>query len=437
MKAPFSRFRRRLRLASAAACLCVCFGGATTLAQKTPTVFKTDGADSTSVSNMNYINSLESQYKSAEAGSPELAKRLRNKLIYISVEQIDEVFQGYRRKSRKRNEWVQFLLDFLEVGASSAIAITNGERAKEVIAEVLTGFKGGRSSLNKNFKLLETQILFNKMVANRSARQKEIYEKLNEDVISYPWERARSDLRTYLYAGTIDDALNSLSIETGREAGEEQRLLEETKRAANVFGAPTPAEIAASGANAGVLDAILEAYDDARTKAAKADKTITDAPKAIADAEQAIADADKKLADEMVKPEANRDQAAITAARDAKTKAAAEKKAAEDAKAKADKDKADAGKVMETNLAKLKGIFQGVMDDPMLAPLIDKVPQDPDFGPELKAQLEASIARLKAKKGTFDDYALVIPKIANTAAKNITREPTLNERFKVVLQANP
>jgi hypothetical protein len=418
--------------------------GGTATAQKTPSIFKTDDKDSavsTSASNMQYIIELERRYKAAEgdeatAGSRETAKRLRNKLIYISVEQIDEVFQGYRRKSRKRTEWVQFLLDFLEVGASTAIAITNGERAKEVIAEALTGFKGGRSSLNKNFKLLETQILFNKMVANRSARLKEIYGKLDEDAISYPWERARSELRTYLYAGTIDDALNSLSIETGNEASDQQRQLEDVKRAAGVLGAPTAAEIADSTANARALDPILEAYDDADTKAEAADKAIADADKAIADADKAIADADKKISDENAGT--NPDQAVITAATDAKTKATAARTKATADRATAVTDKAAAEKTMETNLAKLKGIYQGVTDDPALAPLIDKVPAE--YGgdsPDLKAKLEEAIARLKEKRGTFEDYALIVPKIAGVAVRNITREPTLNERFKTVLQANP
>lgn len=439
MKAPTLRARLLLRRA-AVLCLCACFvSGGTAVAQKTPSVFKTDDRNSgvsTSASNMEYIIALESQYRTAETADKELAKRLRNKLIYISVEQIDEVFQGYRRKTRKKTEWLQFILDFLEVGASTAIAITNGERAKEVIAEALTGFKGGRSSLNKNFKLLETQILLNKMVANRSARLSEIYKKLNDDVVTFPWERARSELRGYLYAGTIDDALNSLSIETGKEAGDEQDALALVKERAGIFSAPTVKEIEASNANARALDAILEAYDDADTKAEAADEAIAAADKAIADADKAVADADKKISDERAR--AAPDEAVITQAAADKTKATADKTKATDARAKAVADKDAAARTMETNLARLKGIYQAVSDDPVLAPLIDKVPEE--YGgasPQFKARLEESIARLKAKRATFEDYALIVPKIAGVAVRNISKEPTLTDRFKTVLQANP
>jgi hypothetical protein len=443
MKPTICRPRLLLRYAAVLCCCAYLVSGGTAAAQKAPSVFNTDvksdpdpcSSKSTSASNIEYIICLESTYRTAETTDKETAKRLRNKLIYISVEQIDEVFQGYRTKKRKRGEWLQFLLDFLEVGASTAIAITNGERAKEVIAEALTGFKGGRSSLNKNFKLLETQILFNKMVANRSARLKEIYDKLNNDVVSYPWERARSELRTYLYAGTIDDALTSLSIETGDEAGDQQKALEETKRRAGVFSAPTAAEVLASTTNAKALDAILEAYDAADTKADAADKAIADADKAIAAADKATADADKRISDERAK--AVPDQTAIDVAEAAKKQAATDKTKATADRAKAVTDKDAATKAMDANLSKLKGIYQAVSDDAALAPLIDKIPAE--YGgssPDFKAKLEESIARLKAKKGTFDDYALIVPKIGGVAVRNISKDPTLSDRLKTILEVN-
>jgi len=67
---------------------------------------------------------------------------------------------------------------------------------------------------------METQILFNKMVTNRAKTLGLIYKKLNDDTNSYPWERARVDLKNYFFAGTFDDALNSLTIDTGAEASD-------------------------------------------------------------------------------------------------------------------------------------------------------------------------------------------------------------------------
>jgi hypothetical protein len=206
--------------------LCVCLlTSSLAMGQKTPDIFKTDQAGSTSANSKAYVNSLETAY--TNAATPEEKKLLRNRLIYIAVEQIDTVFNDYRKKSRKRTELLNFLFDFLEIGISTTIGVINGERAKSVLADVLTGFKGSRTAANKNFHLAETQILFNKMVTNRSKTLVIIYKKLNEDTVSYPWERARSDLRNYFFAGTFDDALNSLSIDTGAEASEAVATIQE------------------------------------------------------------------------------------------------------------------------------------------------------------------------------------------------------------------
>lgn len=198
-------------------CLCVCLLATSVVqAQKTPKIFTTEQANSTASTNLSYVNALEGEYRNAT--DPVEKKLLRNRLIYIGVEQIDTEFNAFRKNSRKRNDLLQFLFDFLEIGVSTTISVINGERAKTVLAEALTGFKGTRTAVNKNFRLMETQILFNKMVANRAKRLELIYGKLNQDSDSYPWERARTELKDYFYAGTIDEALNSLSIDTGAEA---------------------------------------------------------------------------------------------------------------------------------------------------------------------------------------------------------------------------
>lgn len=453
MQAETPSFRRLLRRAAVLS-LCVCFvGGGTVRAQKNPPIFKTESGNSggsTSATNMVYVNSLESEYKAAEVNDKEAAKLLRNKLIYIGVEQIDTYFNDYRRKSRKRNELVQFILDFLEIGASTALAITNGDRAREVIAESLNGFKGGRSSLNKNFRLLETQILFNKMVANRADRLGEIYKKLNESVVSYPWERARSDLKNYLYAGTVDDALNSLSIETGNEAEDEERQLADIKARARVRGIPTAAEIAASTTNAAALDEILEAYEEADETVEASDAGSKQADAQIAAADKTIAEADKKIADADAKITAAKaktppDEAGATQAAAEKTQATADRDAAVAArakavaaKAKAATDKAAAEKTKEASVARLKGIYQGIRDDEVLAPLIDRVPDEyGSASPAFRAELEESIARLRANDATIEDYALILPKVAQLATRNVSSEPSVNERMQNILKANP
>lgn len=224
-------------------------------AQKTPPILKDDES---SAFNRERIKTLQA---TAIGANTEDARLARNKLIAITVEQVDTAFNDYRKKSRKRTDTLSFLFDFLEIGASSAISIIRGERAKTLVGEGLSLFQGSRSAFNKDFRFLERQILFDKMVAKRSQKLTDIYKKLDEDTATYSWEQARVELREYFFAGTIDEALSSLSRDTGTEAtqsikelakvtpGQYETSVTYTKRVAELFkAAKTGSPEAASAA---------------------------------------------------------------------------------------------------------------------------------------------------------------------------------------------
>ena len=231
-------------------------------AQKVPPLFNDS---TTSAFDPAAIKALET---TAGGTDPVAAKLARNKLVAIGVEQVDAAFNDYRKKSRKRHDLLQFLFDFLEIGASSAINIITGtERSRELIAEGLSMFQGSRAAFNKDFKFLERQLLFDKMVAKRAQKLKAIYEKVNSDVVDYPWEQARSELREYFYAGTMDEALSSLSVDTGAEAQASLKALEDAKKAAGVKGKVTKAETDADAAITPLFDALVKSQDLAKAKA--------------------------------------------------------------------------------------------------------------------------------------------------------------------------
>jgi hypothetical protein len=324
---------------------------------------------------MAYINQLEEAAK----GSGDAAKIARNKLIFICVEQVDTEFNNYRKKSRKRNDLLQFIFDFLEVGASTAIAITNGERAKEVIAEALTGFKGGRTSFTKTFRLLEAQILFNKMVTNRSRRLSAIYDRLNDDVESYPWERARSELRGYFYAGTIDDALSGLSIDTGAEANAEQENLEKVKIRAGIVGAPTGPEVEASKAAFDKVHDIME-VGVAAEKAVNAEKA---------------------------KPAANQVKATI-----------------------------DAQEAIKKGvLDDLRSLFGVINSNAKLKALLDRIPGEFGQGDDAeRIRLEGQLNRVRENKDpTLADYDSILLKLGDLASSAVARDPSLAADLNTIL----
>ena len=231
-------------------------------AQKTPPILKDNDS---SAFNKSKITTLQN----TAAANTDEGKLARNKLIAITVEQVDIAFNDFRKNSRKRADLLSFLFDVLEIGASSAISIVNGTRSKTLIGEGLSLFQGSRSAFNKNFRFLERQILFDKMVAKRSEKLTAIYGKLNKNTVEYPWEQARSELRDYFFAGTIDEALSSLSRETGAHAQTAERDLVAAKRAAGIVGAPTVQQVEASKANFNLIRQITAAGANATTPEAK------------------------------------------------------------------------------------------------------------------------------------------------------------------------
>jgi hypothetical protein len=272
MKAKDFGLPRLLRAAglAALACLLVALPAASVSAQKLPPILET-GSKDPSAFNVEDVRRLKADYDARVQSTSEAdraaAKLLRNRLIGIGREQVDAMFYSELRRDRRRNRFVQVLLDVLEIGAATAISITNGERAKTVISEGLGALQAGRTSLNKNFQLLERQVLINKMEADRANILTGILAQRDRDVTEYAWEDARADLRTYRNAGTLDGALASLNSSVGKERIDAEARLREIKDQP-LTGAATPTDLALAGDAFDVESRLEDALGDATKKAA-------------------------------------------------------------------------------------------------------------------------------------------------------------------------
>lgn len=188
-----------------------------TQAQKKPAALGSNAP--LSPAGTSYYGEVAHAYKKdIAAGNASKALIDRNRLIYLAIDQMDLNFYDFQNTTRKKRAFLQTVLDILEIGASTAISITNGTRAKTLIAEGLGAVQAGRTSINKNFALKDTQILFNKMVEKRATVLGTILTKSVQPVDQYPFEAALVDLIAYFRAGTFDGALENLNIDTGSAA---------------------------------------------------------------------------------------------------------------------------------------------------------------------------------------------------------------------------
>jgi hypothetical protein len=110
--------------------------------------------------------------------------------------------------------------DWVELFLAGATAAVGGEQSKTILGIVLTGVKGARLSLDKNFfREKTTETLLASMQGERTKRLALLTRKMTEgDASQYSWDEAWVDLLDYFYAGTLESGLLAIAAQAGAEA---------------------------------------------------------------------------------------------------------------------------------------------------------------------------------------------------------------------------
>lgn len=178
------------------------------------------------------INRFDSDFASYDqavgANQPEQARRLRNRIIDRLKANIDANYHEFESALFTGRAKGNVLADITELGAAAAINITNGVRAKNIISVLLTGFKGGRKSIDDNiFMQRTTAVIISQMQASRSHIETALLKNLREqDASEYSLDAALGDLINYFYAGTMQKGLQELAQQTGQSAISEKKNAE-------------------------------------------------------------------------------------------------------------------------------------------------------------------------------------------------------------------
>jgi len=379
-----------------------------------------DRKDSLVTSINSKLVTYQNNYNTSVASNPAEAQRQRNDALELAVAIIDDNYTDYIRNLEARRSRIDFIADVIDLGTSATIGIVKGERPNQILGIALTAFRGGRNKAELEFyKQQTTPILISKMDGNRADMLGEILKKKSKPVTAYSMNEAIRDIVGYYNAGTLIRAFTQLSKDTAAQAKQSEIDLAEIKRNAGVLGAPSPDEIRVSSANSAAINKVADEWLAEKKRVEAADKKIADATKTISEAE-------KTIADENAKP--NPDQQAIT-------KATNDKTAAEQTKTQATADRTAAITAQDAALAKLKKLYQGIADDPALSPLLDQIPGLPGYSDQLREILRATLQRLKDDNGTGEDYALILKQVNKIVVRNLTKDPTLNERLQSILSA--
>jgi hypothetical protein len=390
---------------------------------------------------------------------PARAKAVRNELIADALSYIDDAYGDFKNDLTAGRDRNNFVADLIELGASAAVGITNGERPLQILGIGLTAFRGGRRSADVNFyRDQSTPILISKMNGQRASVRTAILENEKKEIDIYPIGAAISDIVDYYNAGTLVDAFTKLSEDTAVQTSQTEARLRTLKAQAGIAPAPTEEELRVSRANAGAIDALADAYTAAAEKVLDAQDDVDEATRRSNNATQRIADATQKIADAQAiinaeNAKTNPSQAVITQATANRTTAEADKTKAEADKTKAEADKTQAETARtaattarDTAFANLKGVYDAIEADPALSPLLDKIPDsDPRFSATFKARLQTTLQRLKEKKPAstpaekqqrVEDYVQIMLLLGRVVRTNLSRDPTLNQRLQTILKVN-
>jgi hypothetical protein len=377
------------------------------------------------------------------------AKAVRDELVFDALSYIDDAYGDFKNDLAAGRDKINFVADLVELGTSAAVGITKGERPLQILGIGLTAFRGGRRSADVNFyRDQSTPILISKMNGNRARVRALIMENKRKDIEAYPIGEALADVVEYYNAGTLIEAFTKLSEDTAVQTKRSEDDLRELKRRAGVLLAPTEEEIRVARENSSAMDTLIDAYDEADTNVNNAEAQLTDANNRIASATQRISTATQQVSNATQRlAEANAASPPVPAdvaqatqekaqAEAAKVQAEADKAKAETDKTAAEAAKAAATTARDTALGNLKGTYEAIEGDPALAPLLDKIPDLPGYSAAFKTTLQASLQRLKEKRGTVNDYALIILQVGKVARLNLSKDPTLNERLQTILKVN-
>jgi hypothetical protein len=169
------------------------------------------------------VNDFSNQYEAyntaVASNQLDQAKTLRDRMVFQLKRNIDANYADFENNVFLGKASSNVLFDITELGAVFAGTITNGERAKTIIAAALSAFKGGRKSIDVNFfREKTTESLIQTMRASRSRSLEKINIGLRNKVADYTLEEALGHLIDYFYAGSLSNALVELSKQASEQA---------------------------------------------------------------------------------------------------------------------------------------------------------------------------------------------------------------------------
>jgi len=161
------------------------------------------------------------------SGNPEGQRIYRNDLINARILDYDLNFEKFQESLVREGALTNLASEWAVMALTGASAVVPLAQTKTVLSAISTGIEGAKGSLDKNLFFKKTIVaLVTQMKADRKTMLLAIREKMQENTDKYPLTAALIDLEEYYKAGTLPQALTSISVTAGATIKEKNEKLE-------------------------------------------------------------------------------------------------------------------------------------------------------------------------------------------------------------------
>jgi hypothetical protein len=156
-------------------------------------------------------------------------KIVRNEIIDARMAEIDSKFADYERALYQEGIGSGVGTDWAVLSITAATTIVGAAKTKTALGAIATAIVGGHAAFDKRALFDKTlPALMAQMVAEREKIRVDIrVHEVNDEVESYTWFAAESDLRKFEYAGSIPGAISVVSLDAGQKAAKATQDLKE------------------------------------------------------------------------------------------------------------------------------------------------------------------------------------------------------------------
>jgi len=156
--------------------------------------------------------------KAYDRAEPAAKKARRNEILFELLSIVDADFSRFSVALRGDRTFKDLTFKVVSLGLTGVASVASSGAA-HTLAAIDTGFKGASEAIDATaFRNHTTEILINKMEADRATIRAEIYEGMKGEADKYSLQSGIYDIERYYLKGSVTSALATLSASTAAES---------------------------------------------------------------------------------------------------------------------------------------------------------------------------------------------------------------------------